>query len=1057
MSSAQVKRTKLIIFSDPTFPVEGTLPTQGALDSWKASEEIIVVGADDLASALSTAAGEGCFVNLHAPYFPKSAWTEIAAFLHQGGSLISIGGAPFKRPVRQENGAWNSESEQTAYHQELYIHEALKVSAAKVDSLTSSEDIPLLAGKERLFENADTWNLVPHTTKTSDLPHQMGSSGPMSTQISPLLRGRSKDGRNIAAPIVLWENSRSTFAGSRWLFVHLPLTATFWDQNGAAEIVNWAQYCAKGVTELSLKPNYASYELGERASLILQTQILQRAGSRRSEPELWTFDLTIEREDRTNSTVEKVWNHQLELELSGEQRFERILLPVSIKSGLYRIVGRVQAPDGEVRILRQGFWGQDAALLAEGEVITRSRDYFIKDGRPLPVVGMTYMTSDVARKFLFLPNADVWDRDMAQMAKAGINWIRTGIWTAYRNMMQVDGHMSEDVLRAIDAFLLTAKRHGLQVTFTFFSFTPETWEGTNPYLDPQSVDAQKRFIRSIVSRHRHSTHVDWDLINEPSMFDPVRIFSDGPRSARDSYEQQAFIEWLQQRHQTIEALQEAWNMSPKQLPDFTAAVIPEPEEINFDVQDMHKAKKGTRWLDYCLFSMEMHNVWARELVGTIKDLVPHHLVTVGQDEALGAQRPSPFFYEREVDYTTVHSWWLNDDLIWDGIFAKTPHKPNLIQETGIMYVETPDGRAKRTEEELHSILERKYAYAFSTGGAGAVQWIWNTNFYMDNANESHIGALRADGTEKPEADVSYDFGRFMEQIRDLFTDRELEEIAVVFPYSNDFSNRSLAYDATTKLTRVMAYELKQPFRAVSEYHLEALKQQPPKLIMVPSPHNMDSDALSELFNFAENEGATLLITGPLGLDAYWKRSDRADHLVGQRSLGNVQREEMLNINGVDHRVTYGRRRIAEVAKETLLHAENHTPDEVEVLPLGKGKLIWSPLPLELNGRDEPLADLYRYASEVAGIKNELEWISGGDLAGIYGRKLSFPKGNLYVFVSEFALNHEVKVRDTRTGVIYTFLLEKNRSVLFATDDAGQLQAVYRPDEVEIVQQEVEGE
>lgn len=78
-----------------------------------------------------------------------------------------------------------------------------------------------------------------------------------------------------------------------------------------------------------------------------------------------------------------------------------------------------------------------------------------------------------------------------------------------------------------------------------------------------------------------------------------------------------------------------------------------------------------------------------------------------------------------------------------------------------MYVETPDGRAKRSEEELRAMLERKYAYAFASGGAGAVQWIWNTNFYMDNANESQIGALRADGTEKPEADVSYDFGRFI--------------------------------------------------------------------------------------------------------------------------------------------------------------------------------------------------------------------------------------------------------------------------------------------------------
>ncbi|MEK4076976.1 beta-galactosidase [Paenibacillus sp. FSL M7-0656] len=1054
--SIQPNDKKLIIFADPAFPMEGAFPTHEALNTWKAVEEITVVNAEELAEALKTTAGEGCLVNLHAPYFPKFAWTEIAAYLHKGGSLISVGGAPFKRPVRYENGAWVVESEQTAYHQELYIHEALNVSSANVQSYTSSEQIPLLTGKEGLFEKADTWNLVPHTTKTSDLPHQMGSSGPMSTQIYPLLRGMSKDGRSVAAPVVLWENSRGTFVGSRWMFVHLPLTTSFWTQDGAAEIVKWAQFCAQGVTELSLKTNYASYEPDERAILTLQGQILQRAGNRLTESELWAFDITVEHEDRTSGTTEKVWSHRLEMELSGEQRFERILLPVSLESGLYRIICHAQAPDGEVRILRQGFWGQDAALLAEGEVITRSRDYFVKDGRPLPVVGMTYMTSDVARKFLFLPNADVWDRDMAQMAKAGINWIRTGIWTAYRNMMQVDGHMAEDVLRAIDAFILTAKRHGLQVTFTFFSFTPETWEGTNPYLDPQSVEAQKRFIRSIVSRHTHTTHVDWDLINEPSMFDPVRIFSAGPRSAKDSYEQQAFIAWLEQRHQTIEALQEAWNMSPKQLPNFAAAVIPEAEEINFDVQDMHKAKKGTRWLDYCLFSMEMHNVWARELVGTIKDLVPDHLVTVGQDEALGAQRPSPFFYEREVDYTTVHSWWLNDDLIWDGIFAKTPYKPNLIQETGIMYVETPDGRAKRTEEELRGILERKYAYAFSTGGAGAVQWIWNTNFYMDNANESHIGALRADGTEKPEADVSYDFGRFMDGIRDLFEDRELEDIAVVFPYSNDFSNRALAYDATTKLTRVMSYDLKLPFRALSEYHLEALEQQPPKLIIVPSPHNMHSDALQQLLTFAEKEGTSLLITGPLGLDAYWKATDRADHIVGKRSLGNVQREELLNINGVNHRVTYGRRRIAEVAKETLLHGDNGTADEVHVLPLGKGKLIWTPLPLELNGRDEPLAELYRYATKISGIEQELEWISGGDIAGIYGRKLSFPKGNLYVFVSEFALNHEVHVRDQRTGVSYSFQLEKNRSVLFATDASGKLTAVYRPDEVEIVQQDERG-
>ena len=156
-------------------------------------------------------------------------------------------------------------------------------------------------------------------------------------------------------------------------------------------------------------------------------------------------------------------------------------------------------------------------------------------------------------------------------------------------------------------------------------------------------------------------------------------------------------------------------MTTVNLPSFDSVSPPEPDEINSDIQDMHSGKKGTRWLDYSLFSMDMLNRWANELNQTIRSIAPNQLVTIGQDEGLNAQRPSPFFYEKTVDYTTNHSWWLMDQLVWDGIFAKTPFKPNVIQETGIMYVETPDGMAKRSEEELRNILERKYAYAFPPG------------------------------------------------------------------------------------------------------------------------------------------------------------------------------------------------------------------------------------------------------------------------------------------------------------------------------------------------------
>lgn len=1035
----------VIVFYDSAFPGSPGLDDQAV----NALRQIgTVVGAADLAGALGSSR-DGCFVNLHAPYFPKAAWPEIHAFLRRGGGLISIGGAPFKVPVRCEEGGWTPEAEQTAYHRELFIHETLPVNAGPVQSFAASGQIPLLAGRESLFEIRDTWNLVPHTTRNSDFPHEMGSAGTMSTQVYPLLKGISGEGREVAAPVVLWEHSRGDFAGSRWLFVNLPPSASFWDQGGIKALAEWSAFCAKPVTELAIKTNYAAYEPGEHPVLTLQMQRIAKSNEAEVSDQRWTFEITVEQDEG-----DQFWVQRFGVEVTKSLDFVRIPVPLDIQSGLYRVVCRATSEDGETRMLRHGFWGNDPELLAKGSPVSCGRDYFVKDGRPLPIVGMTYMASDVARKFLFLPNADVWDRDMAQMAQAGINWIRTGLWTAYRNVMQADGHASEEVLRAIDAFILTAKKHDLQLTFTFFSFTPETWEGTNPYLDPQSVEAQKRFIRSIVHRHRATSNVDWDLINEPSMFDPKRIFASGPRSCGDRFEREAFTAWLKERHGRIELLQERWNMTPEQLPSFQAAAIPGPQEINFDVQDMILEKKGTRWLDYCLFSMDMHNRWAKQLYEEIKNLSPDQLVTVGQDEALGAQRPSPFFYQEAVDYTTVHSWWLNDDLVWDGVFAKTADKPNVIQETGIMYVETPEGRAKRTEEELRSILERKYAYAFATGGAGAIHWIWNTNFYMDNANESHIGALRADGTEKPETDVSYGFGKFMGEIRDLFQERELEEVAVIFPYSNDFSNRKLAYEATTRLTRVFSYQLNMPIRGVSEYDLEPLEKDPAKLIVLPSAHNFDDAAWDRLLGIVERTGATLLVTGPISIDAYWRKTERLTDVLGEGRLCNVRREELLNVDGHEIPLSYGKRRIAEVSKEarsggTVEAADAPAAgDAVRNIRLGNGRLIWCPLPIELNDRTDSMAALYRYALDEAGCQSGLEWIRG-DVPGVYGRKLKFRDGYLYVFVSEYAWDTNIEVKDADTGVAYAFGLERERSVLFAADGEGRIISVYRPHEVEI--------
>jgi hypothetical protein len=1060
----------IVVFYDANFPYEGERPDEAAMEHLRSTYSVI--GAAELAEALAQPQTD-VFVHLHGAYFPKDAWTAVLRHVKQGKGLLHMGGAPFRIPVYQEQGQWQEEPSQTGYHQQLHIHEALPVDPTPIRRLRANEDIPLFTKHTELFSIEPTYGLVLHVTRVDDSPGELGSSGPMDAHIYPLLLGVTEglrhQQREVAAPAVLIEHTKGDFAGGRWVLINQTVRERFWTQGGLTALQEWASFVASGVTEMWIKPNYGSYEPGERATFTIQLQrIINASRIERSDLESkWSCTIhLLKAKESAASVVDPSfsyssdlftmhWSSQLSLRSGREIGFFRIAVPVTLEPGFYAAECTMVSANGERRTLRQGFWGLDRDFLSKGEMISVDRDYFQKDNRPLPIVGMTYMTSDVARKFLFMPNVAIWDRDMAQMKRAGINMIRTGIWTAWRQMMFVDGHPNEEVLRAIDAFLLTAKRYDLEVTFNFFSFTPEMWDGVNPYLDPRSVEAQKRFIAAVVSRHANTAHVHWDLINEPSMFDPKRIFKQGARSCHDRFEQEAFVTWLRERHCTIRLLQERWNMTPDELPSFEAVRLPEPGDISLNTTES-LPKKGGPWLDYTLFSMDMHNRWASQLIDTIRSIQPKQLVTVGQDEGLGAQRPSPFFYAEEVDYTTVHTWWKMDDLVWDGIFTKTIHKPNVIQETGIMYVETPNGRAKRSEEELRNILERKYAYSFSTGGAGAVQWIWNINFYMNNINESNIGALRADGTEKPEANVSYHFGSFMESIRDLFVDRELEEVAVVFPYSNDFSNRKLANEATTRMIRTLSYQMNVHARGLGEYHLDSLAVAPPKLIILPSPHNFSDEALERLLSFVSEQEGILLITGPIGLDAYWRPTARLASETGAGAITNVLREELLQIGEQLIPVSFGGAHIADANKQIPKNSGEEDrvrgrrqPVKLHDVPLGKGRLLWCPLPVELSERIEPLEALYQFALKQAGVKQELEWLEGGNLPGIYGRKQTFRDGALYTFVSEFGLDTTITVRDPETGKEYAFILESERSVLFAADRAGRVIAVYRPDEVEV--------
>ncbi|MBB5190113.1 hypothetical protein HNQ50_000823 [Silvimonas terrae] len=1001
-----------LVFLNADFAHTGTLPelaaTLAALPQARHCADATSL------SALLGQSGKGdVLVHLHGAWVPRAAWAQITAFVQRGGSLICVGRNAFSQPVDEDGRQAN----QAALFRDLDIHEIMAVDTTEAVAHRSGPQHPWLNPYTALFQpqsGTDGFVLMP--TKHKDQPQDSGSAGPMDARIYPLLQACNAAGQAIASPVVMLERLRGTGAGSRQIFINITPDAAFWRDGGLALLAQLARHAAAGVTEWWIKPDFACYEPGETATLSIQGEAL---GVQRN----WQAQLTLRHGAAT------VWQQALNLTPVDGTMQARITLPFAIAPGLYQIEA-VFSADDEVLTLRQGFWGRDEALLRAGSPLKAGRDYFERDGKAMPIVGMTYMASDVHRKFLQLPNVATWDADMGTLAGMGVNYLRTGIWSAWRQVMFVDGHANEAVLRAIDAFILTAASHGLETCFTFFAFAPEAWEGSNPWLDPRSRAAQKRFLRSIVSRHPHTTHVHWDLINEPSLFDPARIFV-GPRTLRDPHEIAAFRQWLQRREPDITVWQARWDVSPAQLSDWSAVLPPQPEEVGFNNTEILPKQHGI-WLDYSLFSQAMLAEWAADLTATLRAVTPQAMVCLGQDEALGQQRPHPFFHAGAVDYTTVHSWWLNDALAWDSLFSKTPDKPSLIQETGIMHVERPDGRSRRSEAELMALLERKYAYAYTSGSAGAVQWIWNINYHMDNINESHIGACRADGSLKPEALVTPRFGHFFAGLPLDFSQRRLPQTAVIYPFSNDYSNRRSALEATQQLVRSCFFELGLPLRAVSDLDLTSLFADVPRLILLPCPHNLAAATWQALTQLLAQHEITVLLTGPATLDEYWQPTPRAGFAAA--SVGNLSREETLVLDNSPLRASFGGEAIGRLSRGLY---ENTASAALIEIPSGKGRILWCPLPLELNQRTDTLEALYRKAMTRSGVSAPWRW-QGEPPAGIFLQKQDLANGALWIAISETSQDATLHWTDLTTQRSYRTHLAAGRALLLASDPDGNI-------------------
>jgi hypothetical protein len=930
----------------------------------------------------------------------------VVEYLKKGGNLLALGGRPLEIPVRREGKGWKQEPAQTAAYQSLYIEQWNPVPAARVRTFREAPGEEALAGL--LSGPATSHSAMPRFT-TADEEDRTGSTGPMDGELKPLLWGLDEKGRRVSAPAFLIDRYQGPFAGGRWAF--LPIEANRWTDGLFQLISKLALTARAGAFQATLRPGLACYRPGAQPTLHLWV----RGHENLPRQVQVDYEVAFERE--------RVFGKSLKCSLKKASYYESFALPIAVEPGFYRIEAKVSIGGRYSHTLRQGFWGWDEDLLKTAPRIEVEGTRFVKDGKTLPIIGTTYMAGDVSRKFLTLPNPLVWDEDMAEMEAAGINMIRTGIWAAHRQAVLDAGNTREDVLCAMDAFVLTSIKHGLAVAFNFFSFIPDTFPSDHPYLDPRALALQREYMLSFARRYASIPSLSWDLINEPSMNNPAQLWKTRPLPGK--LEKKAFLEFLKKKHGDLETLRTRWNMTPAELPSWEHVSLPEERDFAEPWAPGSYLVRAPKVYDFNRFAQQVFADWVLGHVGALREATGQ-MICVGQDEGgVTSQRPNNHLFHAPLDYTCNHTWWEIEDMVAGVKAARVKGKPFLAQETGIMFSENLDRTKRRTEEEAGRLFERKLGASFM-GGAGFIQWCWNINVFMSDRNEVQIGAYRSDRTARPEAMIMQAFGEFFREAAPyLQGEPEEAQLAVVESLTGLLSPRSHTLAAQRMAHRVLV-ALRIPFLTLAEHEFDRMTTE--KVLLFPSVKRFGTQALEGWLK--NSKGKTLWVSGPLAQDGWGLRTAGLESFGIQEKRVEALPEESLQLGKSGIGLNYG------THKTILTDKDLSLPAQLKHFSKQGAQLYYSPIPVEANDQRGSVEAFYRHLAGLSKVKPYCEMRGASDFeVTVLPRR--FAKTSLYIAMNESGRDHRVQIRDLKFGFKAALDIPAGRAAMAVFDAKGK--------------------
>lgn len=922
-------------------------------------------------------------INCLGSCYPQSGWQHLLKYYHKGGILFNIGFQPFTLPYRVINDELEVLTQSAQAFHELYvIDEYESTGSINWDSYQGCVDNERYGFLQDLIDS----NHLPNMKETSSIyyhftedwqPKDPGFAefvdavNIVSARAEIALACYDEAGRRMAAPISRIDH----FDRGALIFLNFtPEDSNYYATDSGQKLLS-------GMIETTLypqvtfrmKPNYPRYFEDEDPEIEFEFNILDHS------PDFNISDWNIQFQLYCDDEKDPLVNKEQTFKLSNKKDWQSKFVLPDLSEGFYRIQASLVYGNRLIDKQSNGFYKLSQKKIQEKLSSfsplkldpSIAPDFLVRDGKPFPMHGTTYFVTDVFRLFLFDFNCQQCHADLSFLKSVGFNMLRTGNWYQFDRFFEEDGSIREYSLRTLEALFLIASIYNFPVQFVLSAYVFNHWDRKlSPVHDPKM---RAKTVNAFAFFARHFAewpNIQIDGLNEPS-YSYLGMWQIA-RPTGDPEERNQFVQYLKDKyHDDIELLRDAWNVSSSRLPDFESVQMPEPDQFSRGY-DMKKQPymEHAALTDFFHFARESYSGWVREIREEIRKYDPEMLFMMGRDEPLRIPEQQTEAYHGHFDMTNWHHWHQDAVVFNEYKLNRVRGVPCCGQEIGVYHLSDPRNHLRLDEESRANLMERKLVSSFGNW----IQWQSYCDPFMKWNVEISLGLFRYDKTETRYLDRVRLLTWIEEKTAPLMTRRDEDNagILLVHPSSYYYSvDSQIAKRAVHQSILALHYYDNFQADVILEHLLteKTLQQYPETRLIIFPAGMMVSDSAWEVMRRFAQSGGTVLFSGVLNQDEYWRFKDRLAEFNIQSEIQPVAPNENITIGKETFTVPFYEC-VDQVLPETAISKMmlfNHNGNTPQMHSIGKGKFIHCPLPLEIGDNLNAVAALYRFGINKAGI------------------------------------------------------------------------------------------